>query len=264
MEADIESYVKICLVCQLDKTERRKVAGLLQPLPIPERPWVSASLDFISGFPKVESMSFVLVIVDIFLKYAVFIAAPEACSAETTAALFYENVVKYFGVPVDLVSDRDARFTGRFWTTLFNMMGTELKFSTANHPQTDGQTKRVNALLEEYLQHYVTASQRNWLELLDSAQFCYNLHKSSSTELGPFELVLGQQPLTPIEIARQLAKGNFPAADKVARDRQEIIDQAQDSLRKASKRMKKYADAKRRPLEFDVGDQVLLKLTPQI
>ncbi|KAL0315611.1 UNVERIFIED_CONTAM: Transposon Ty3-I Gag-Pol polyprotein [Sesamum radiatum] len=122
MEEDVEAYVRICLVCQLDKVERKKEAGLLQPLPIPEVSWQSISMDFISGFPKVNGMASVLV-VDRFSK--------------------------------------DARFTGRFWTTLFNMMGTELKFSAANHPQTDGQTERMNALVEDYLRHYVSASQRN-------------------------------------------------------------------------------------------------------
>ena len=68
-------------------------------------------------------------------------------------------MVKYFGVPADVVSHRDTRFTGRFWTALFNMMGTEIKFSTANHPQIDGQTERINFLLEEYFRHYVTATQ---------------------------------------------------------------------------------------------------------
>ena len=92
-------------------------------------------------------------------KYSVFIVAPELCSSEVAADLYYKYVVKYFGVPADIVSNKDTRFTGRFWTTLFNMMGTELKFSTANHPQTDGQTERINHLLEEYLRHYVTTSQ---------------------------------------------------------------------------------------------------------
>jgi hypothetical protein len=143
-------------------------------------------------------------------------------------------------------------------------MGTRLKFSTANHPQTDGQTERINALLEEYLRHYVTATQRNWLELLDSAQFSYNLHKSSATDLSPFELVLGMQPQTPTEIAVQKTRGRSPTAYRFVRERQELFEQAQDSLRRARKRMVKYANQKRRPLEFDVGDRVLLKLTPQI
>ena len=129
-----------------------------------------------------------MVVVDRFSKYSIFVPAHKLCSSEVAADLFYKHVVKYFGVPADIVSDRDTRFTRRFWTTLFNMMGTELKFSTANHPQTDGQTERINHLLEEYLRHYVTASQRNLVILLDTAQFCYNLHKSSATEMSPLKL----------------------------------------------------------------------------
>jgi IS30 family transposase len=169
IDEDVELYVRTCLICQQDKTVRQREAGLLQPLQIADKPWVSVSMDFIVGFPKVDDMNAVMVVVDRFSKYAVFIAAPSVCTAEVAARMFYRNVVKYFGVPTDIVSDRDARFTGRFWTALFNMMGTQLKFSTANHPQTDGQTERINALLEEYLRHYVTATQRNWVELLDSA-----------------------------------------------------------------------------------------------
>ncbi|KAL0328234.1 UNVERIFIED_CONTAM: Transposon Ty3-G Gag-Pol polyprotein [Sesamum calycinum] len=232
MEEDVEAYVRTCLVCQLDKVERKKEAGLLQPLPIPE--------------------------------YGIFIAAPHACPAETAAELFFKNVTKYFGVPKDIVSDRDARFIGRFWTALFNMMGTELKFSTANHPQTDGQTERVNALVEDYLRHYVSASQRNWVDLLDVAQFSYNLHKSSATGMSPFELAYGQQPTTPHEIAVQRTGGKCPAAYRHARSKQELLDEAKDSLAKAQRRMKKYADIGRRHVEFSAGDQVLLKLTPQI
>ena len=114
-------------------------------------------------------------------------------------------------------------------------MGLELKFSTANHPQTDGQTERINALLEEYLRHYVTASQRNWVDLLDAAQFCYNIHKSSATGLSPSELALGHQPLTPLEVAKQKSQGECPAAYRFARDKQELIEQAYDSLTKAQR-----------------------------
>ncbi|RAX29328.1 UNVERIFIED_CONTAM: hypothetical protein DQE83_28155 [Escherichia coli] len=77
-------------------------------------------------------------VVDRFSKYAVFMAAPHACPADVAAELFFKNIVKYFGLPEDIISDRDARFTGRFWTSLFNALGSELKFSTANHPQTNG------------------------------------------------------------------------------------------------------------------------------
>ena len=121
------------------------------------------------------------------------------------------------------MSERDTRFTGRFWTTLFNMMETELKFYTMNHPHTEGQTERINPLLEEYLRHYVTASQRNWVTLLDTAQFYYNLHKSSATEMSPFEIVLGKHPITPLDIAKSKNQGKCPAAYIVARDRLEMF-----------------------------------------
>jgi hypothetical protein len=92
----------------------KRKAGLLQPLPIPEKPWVSVSMDFIVGFPKVDDMNTIMVVVDIFTKYAMFVAAPTVCTAEVATKLFYRNVVKYFGVLSNIVNDRDVRFTGRF------------------------------------------------------------------------------------------------------------------------------------------------------
>ena len=114
MDDNIHAYVKTCHVCQVDKTERKKKAGFLQPLTVPERPWLSVSMDFISGFPKVDGKASIMVVVYRFSKYSVFVATPELCSSEIAVDLFYKYVVKYFGVPADIVSDRDTRFTGRF------------------------------------------------------------------------------------------------------------------------------------------------------
>lgn len=114
MKAEVEEYVKSCHVCQLDKTERHKESGLLQPLSVAEKPWVSFLMDFISGFPNVNGHRSIMVVVDRFSKYAVFIPALNACPAEEAAKLFLAYVVKYFGLPTDIVSDRDTRFTGRF------------------------------------------------------------------------------------------------------------------------------------------------------
>ncbi|KAL0291559.1 UNVERIFIED_CONTAM: hypothetical protein Scaly_2632000 [Sesamum calycinum] len=238
MDKDVEAYTRTCLVSQLDKVEEKKEAGLSQPLPIPEVPWQSISIDFISGFSKVNGMTSVLVVVDRFSKYGIFIVAPHVYPVETTAELFFINVTKYFCVPQGIISDRDAKFTGRFWTTLFNMMGTELKFSTTNHPQIDGQTERVNALVKDYLRHYMPASQRNWVDLLDVAQFSYNLHKSSATGMSPFELAYGQQPTTPHGY--------------------QFRSQVENALRPTG------LLGLSRSCKMSIGDQVLLKLTPQI
>ena len=259
MRDDVELYVKTCLVCQQDKVEQSHPAGLLEPLPIPSRPWESVSMDFITCLPKSEGKGTIIVVVDRFSKYATFIPATKDCNAEETARLFLAHVVKYWGVPKIIVSDRDSRFTGRFWTELFKLLGTELNFSTSFHPQTDGQTERVNALLELYLRHYVSANQRDWAKLLDVAQFSYNLQRSEATNSSPFELATGQQPLTPTAISTGYM-GKSPGAFKFAKGWHEKSDMAKAYLAKASKRMKKWADKKRRPREFEEGDLVMVKL----
>ncbi|RVW12104.1 Transposon Tf2-8 polyprotein [Vitis vinifera] len=212
-------------------------------------------MDFIIGLPKLEDNDFIIVVVDRFSKYATFIAAPTDCTAEETARLFLKHVVKYWGLPKYIISDRDPRFTGKFWTELFKLMGSELHFSTSFHPQTDGQTERVNALLELYLRHFVSANQRDWARLLDKAQFSYNLQRSEATNKSPFELATGQQPLTPHTLSIGYT-GRSPTAFKFAKGWHEQADIARSYLDKAAKKMKKWADKKRCHTEYKVGDMV--------
>lgn len=115
-------------------------------------------MDFVSSYPKVKGMSSILVVVNRFSKYAVFSASPHTCSAEIAADLFFKKVVKHFGMPANIVSDRDVGFRGKFWTSLFGLLGSKLNFSTINHPQSGGQTERINALLEEHLRHFVSTN----------------------------------------------------------------------------------------------------------
>ena len=112
MGEDVVEYVRACLICQQDKVERCKPGGLLEPLPIPERPWESVSMDFISSLPRVGDFGSILVVVDRLSKYGIFIPAPLHCSAEEAARLFLKHVVKYWGIPQNIVSDRDSRFLG--------------------------------------------------------------------------------------------------------------------------------------------------------
>ena len=128
MEQDVEFHVKTCVVCQLDKTEKRKGVGLLQPLPIPNGPWESLCMDFIIRFLKVDDFTSIMVIVDRFSKYATFVPMPKECAVEITAKLFMKNIVKLRGIPTDIVSDRDTQFTGRFWQTLFQQLGTNVAY----------------------------------------------------------------------------------------------------------------------------------------
>ena len=96
---------------------------MLQPLSILESPWTFVSMDFITGMPIVKGMGLDFVVVDRFSKYTLFMAAPSTCITKVATDLFYRNVVKYFGLPEDIVSDRDSRFIGRFWTVSFGLLG---------------------------------------------------------------------------------------------------------------------------------------------
>ena len=161
MKQDVEFHVKTCVVYQLDKTEKRKATGLLQPLAILEGPWESLSMDFIIGFLKVDGFTSIIVIMDRFLKNATFVPTPKECTTKVVAKLFMKNVLKLWGIQCDIVSDRDTWFTRRFWQALFAQLGTKLKFSMVNHLQTDGQIECVDAILEEYLRYFVLANQKN-------------------------------------------------------------------------------------------------------
>ena len=261
MRDDVEEYTRTCLICQQDKVERRRTPGLLEPLPVPSRPWESVSLDFITSLPKTGDLTGILVIIDRFSKYATFVPVSKYCSAEETARLFFRNVVKYWGVPQNIVSDRDGRFTGSFWTELFNLLGSQLNISSSYHPQTDGQTERFNGMLEEYLRHFVNANQKNWPQLLDVAQFCFNARKSSATNKSPFEVVTGQQPSLPHTVHEY--HGKNPRAFNFTKEWRTNTEIARAYLEKASERMKKWTDQHRRPLKFQPGDMVLLKVSKE-
>lgn len=258
MREDIECYVQTCLICQQDKSEQHKPGGLLEPLPIAEHPWESITMDFITALPKSKGLGTIMVVVDRFSKYATFIPASPGCTAKEAAQFFFKFVVKYWGLPRHIISDRDPHFTGHFWRELFRMLGTELHFSTSFHPQTDGQTERVNNLLECYLRHYVSAHQRDWVDLLDAAQFSYNLQRSEATGKTPFELATGQQPLTPASLPAAL-EGKSLGAYAAAKGYGEQLDIAKAHLAKAARRMKKFADRSRRPTNYQPGDLVLVK-----
>ena len=130
------------------KHETRKLAGLLQPLPIPNRPWSAISMDFVSGLPTSQRLDIVMVVVDRLTKYVHFIGLSHPYSSAKVAALFAQNVLKLHGMPASIVSDKDPMFTTKFWVELFKLQGVQLAMSLAYHPQTDGQTEVVNKCLE--------------------------------------------------------------------------------------------------------------------
>ena len=150
MKKDIVEFIAKCLTCQKIKAEHQKPAGKLKPLEIPEWKWDSIGMDFIMGLPKTRSgFDAIWVIIDRLTKSAHFLAKKTRWSVNILAALYMKEIVRLHGIPKNIVSDRDARFTSYFWRELQVSLGTKLKFSTAFHPQTNGQTERVNQIVED-------------------------------------------------------------------------------------------------------------------
>jgi hypothetical protein len=141
---EVESFVKQCQVCQEAHHETTSPAGLLQPLPIPQGAWQDITMDFIEGLPKPEGYDTILVVVDRFSKFAHFIPLHHPFTTTTIAQAIFDNVIKLHALPKSIVSDRDKVFTSHFWTELLKLMQIDLSLTTTYHPQTDGQSERVN------------------------------------------------------------------------------------------------------------------------
>ena len=260
MKATIHELVQGCLVCQRNKWETLHPAGLLQPLPVPTQIWADISMDFVEALPKVLGKSVLLVVVDRLSKYAHFIPLGHPYSAITVAHAFFTEVFRLHGLPESIVSDRDKVFQSLFWKELFRLSGSKLSFSSAYHPQSDGQTEVVNRTIEMYLRCLTGDRPRKWLEWLPWAEYCYNTSFHTSLKTTPFRLVYGRDP--PRLLDYTAGSTRVEAVDRALLDRSEFLRTALAHLAHAQSRMKNTYDAAHRDVEFEVGDLVWLKLHP--
>jgi RNase H-like domain found in reverse transcriptase/Reverse transcriptase (RNA-dependent DNA polymerase)/Integrase zinc binding domain/Chromo (CHRromatin Organisation MOdifier) domain/Aspartyl protease len=196
----VEKVIRKCDVCIRSKAARHAPYGMLQPLGPPRMAWSSMAWDFIVKLPKSKEpltgteYDSILVGTERLTKYGYFIPWKEEATAEDLAYVFTRNIVANHGLPDEAISDRDKLFTSHFWTTLTALLGMRRKLSTAFHPQTDGQTERLNQTLEQYLRAYVDYQQDNWVQLLPLAQFAYNSAENETTGVSPFYANYGYEP----------------------------------------------------------------------
>jgi hypothetical protein len=260
LKNDVQRFVAECLVCQQNKVETIKTPGLLQPLSIPSQRWEEVSMDFITGLPKSEGKSVIMVIVDRLTKYAHFCALSHPFKASTVATAFMETVQKLHGSPKIIVSDRDPIFTGHFWTELFSCLGTQLAHSSSYHPQSDGQTEIVNKCLEGYLRCFVSDKQAQWFKWLPLAEWWYNTSFHTATKMTPFMALYGYHP--PSITSSLKEKSKFQAVEDHIENQQQVLQILKDNLTMAQNRMKQQADQHRSERSFEVGDWVFLRLQP--
>ena len=170
----IRDYVRSCDECQHSKPPRHAKYGLLQPLEVPYAAGSSISTEFITQLPESQGKTQILVVVDRFTKMARFIGLHENATEKDVADTFLGEVRKLHGLPTEIISDKDAKFSGESWKSLCKMLGVKRRMSTAYHPQTDGQTERTKQVLEDYLRTFVNYDQDNWYQLLPLAEHAYN------------------------------------------------------------------------------------------
>lgn len=259
MKNDVKKYVEKCVTCQVNKSESVAPTGLLQPLPRPDKIWEDVSMDFIEGLPVSQGVDTIVVVVDRLSKYAHFISLKHPFSAKIVAAAFIKEIVRLHGFPRSIVSDCDKIFVSHFWNEIFRIQGTQLRRSTTFHPQTDGQTERVNHYLETYLRCYCNEPKK-WVQWLAWAEFWYNATFHTSINTTPFNVVYGRQPPPLISYGDQKTTNDSLEQQLIDRDRQLL--QLKEQLRLAQERMKKQADKKRRDVKLMEGDWAYLKIRP--
>lgn len=231
MKSTIQDYIAACQVCQRNKAEHLSPAGLLQPLKLPTQIWADISMDFIDSLPKSLGKSALLVVVDRFSNYAHFLPLAHPYTAASVAGLFFNQVVRLHGLPESIVSDGDALFTSNFWKELFRLCGTKLAFSSAYHPQSDGQTEVVNRTVEMYLRCFVGGQPKQWVNWISWAEFCYNTSYHTALRASPFQVVYGRDP--PHLLSYVPGSSRVDAVDQALIDRDLVLQKIRSRLRHA-------------------------------
>ena len=255
MGLDVKKFVKSCGICQRTKGGLPR-SGLLQSLPVPDTPWKDISMDFIVGLPQTpQGFDAIYTFVDRLTKCVHLVPTTSKIDAKGSADLYLQNVFRLHGLSSTIVCDRDPRFTSEFFRELFHQLGTTLSFSTANHPQTDGQTERMNRVIEDVLRAFVNHKQDNWDKLLPLCEFAINSSYQSSTSSTPFYLNYGLNPKSPPDFLARRGGGSAP--DWI-QDRADAVKLAKDAMIAAQARQAQYADRGRVPSNLKVGDMVLV------
>ncbi|GJW01999.1 putative reverse transcriptase domain-containing protein [Tanacetum coccineum] len=228
---------------------------------IPQWKWDNITMDFFTKLPRTQTGNDTIwVIVDRLTKSAYFLPMRENDPMDKLARLYLKEVVTRHGIPVSIICDRDPRFTSNFWRSYQKAMGTQLDMSTAYHPQTDGQSERTIQTLEDMLRACVIDFGNGWERHLPLIEFSYNNSYHASIKAAPFEALYGRKCRSPVCWA-EVGDAQLTGPELIHETTEKIV-QIKQRIQAARDRQKSYADVRRKPLEFQVGDRVMLKVSP--
>jgi transposase InsO family protein len=257
LRRDVTRYIRGCHTCARAKAVRHRPYGLLKPLPIGERPWTHLSMDYIEELPDSDGFDAILVVVDRLTKQAIFLPARTTDTATELARQFIQHVFSKHGLPISIISDRGKLFVSKFWKSLCQALDIRSDLSTAYHPETDGQTERVNQTLEQYLRIYVNYQQDDWAPQLPLAEFVYNNTPHAATGVSPFYANKGYNPRLTITLDRVPAH----EAHLVAKNLRDLQEHLRGQIKVANEAYSRFADPRREQTpNWPVGTLVWLDL----
>ena len=265
MDKEVKEYVKSCLACASIKSSNLPPAGLLHPLPIPNDRFETMTIDFITQLPitKQKQNSVLVVMVNKLTKKVKLAATHRNFRATDVAEIVWREWVREYGVPKQIISDRDPRFDSDFWKALWRLMGTKLRMSTTYHPQTDGQTENMNKTVENMLRSYVNHHLDDWDEYLISVEIAVNSAVQDSSGYSPYYLTYGQHINLPLSEAAKNTEKTEQTQNETANEfakRMELhVKEAQRNLLAEQERQRKQANKHRREVSYKVGDMVMLE-----
>jgi len=258
----IEQYVDNCHTCRRTHVPRDKTPGFLHPLPIPSRPWQHISMDFKSFPPSKRGYNSILVVVDRLGKRPISVPCHKTTTARELAALFINHVWRHYGPPDTIVSDRGPQFISSFWKEFCSILGIRLKLSTAEQPQTDGQTEIVNQYIDQRLRPFVNYYQDDWDELLPVVDFAQASLPHEAIGQSSFQTEMAFEPRTSFDwveiqdVTSATERLNRQEAQEYGKRIQQAWEFARRDMRLVQERYSKQANKTRRPVDFDVGDKV--------
>ena len=264
MTREVEDYCRSCVTCAVHKSSNQRPGGVLKQLPIPSEPWESIGIDFVGPLPpSANSNDCILVIVDRFTKMVLLAPCKLKINGKQTGILALNMLLPHGAVPRSIVSDRDVRFTGSCWAQMWSHLGTRLDMSTAYHPQTDGQTERTNRTIQTMIRMYVTERKGDWEDWLQMAAAAYNSTVHESTGKTPAEMNYPGRSFDPLSWAIRGHKKMGPGADnreavRILESLRAVWNEARTRLVAEREKQAKYADQKRRPVSYEVGQMVYL------
>jgi hypothetical protein len=262
MTKDVANYCNDCLRCKRATAAKHKPYGPLAPLPPPTTAWDEVMFDFITELPpsKVSGVVYdaIMVVVCRLTKMAHYVPARTDWDGVDLAQAWIREVIRLHGVPSRIISDRGPMMNANHWETFNHYLNSRRVLTSAFHPETDGQTERQNQTLEQYLRIYCTLEQDDWALWISVAEFAYNDSVHATTGVTPFRANHGTNPRSANWPTMALGEGESPLAESMAGKVLSLQSECKRKIIAANAYQREYADKKRLPIPFKVGDSVLV------